>query len=65
MTERFEYESRDVYGQWWRRHGNEHWEFDENSGLMRRRDASSNDCRIEPSERRITLDNVDPTVATR
>jgi nuclear transport factor 2 (NTF2) superfamily protein len=49
---RFEYESRDVDGQWWRSHGNELWEFDEN-GLMRRRDASINDYRIEESERRI------------
>ncbi len=49
---RFEYESRDEGGQWWRSHGNELWEFDEN-GLMRRRDASINDYRIEESERRI------------
>jgi nuclear transport factor 2 (NTF2) superfamily protein len=49
---RFEYESRDSDGQWWRSHGNELWEFDEN-GLMRRRDASINDYRIEESERRI------------
>jgi len=49
---RFEYECRDVEGRWWRSHGNELWEFDEN-GLMRRRDASINDYRIEDSERRI------------
>ena len=49
---RFEYESRDKGGQWWRSHGNELWEFDEN-GLMRRRDASINDYRIEESERRV------------
>jgi hypothetical protein len=49
---RFEYESRDAEGRWWRSHGNELWEFDEN-GLMRRRDASINDYRIEESERRI------------
>jgi nuclear transport factor 2 (NTF2) superfamily protein len=53
ISVRFEYESRDVEGQWWRSHGNEHWEFDESSGLMRRRDASINDYRIEESERRI------------
>jgi uncharacterized protein len=53
ISVRFEYESRDVSGQWWRSHGNEHWEFDESSGLMRRRDASINDYRIEESERRI------------
>jgi nuclear transport factor 2 (NTF2) superfamily protein len=49
---RFEYESRDKDGQWWRSHGNELWEFDE-EGYMRRRDASINDYRIEESERRI------------
>jgi uncharacterized protein len=63
ISVRFEYESRDVHGQWWRSHGNEHWEFDEESGLMRRRDASINDYRIEPSERRIALDDVHPSVA--
>ena len=50
---RFEYECRDVDGQWWRSHGNELWEFDEN-GLMRRRDASINDYKIDESERRIS-----------
>ena len=49
---RFEYESRDTEGQWWRSHGNELWEFDEN-GLMKRRDASINDYKIDESERRI------------
>ena len=49
---RFQYESHDVQGQWWRSYGNELWEFDEN-GLMRRREASINDVPIEPSERRI------------
>ena len=52
ISVRFEYESRDRDGQWWRSHGNEHWEFD-GHGLMRRRDASINDYRIEESERRI------------
>jgi nuclear transport factor 2 (NTF2) superfamily protein len=55
ISVRFEYESRDTDGQWWRSHGNEHWEFDEASGLMRRRDASINDYPIAPSERRIAL----------
>jgi nuclear transport factor 2 (NTF2) superfamily protein len=32
-------------------HGNELWEFDEN-GLMKRRDASINDYKIEESERK-------------
>jgi uncharacterized protein len=49
---RFEYESRDRDGQWWRSYGNEMWEFDD-SGLMRRRSASINDARIAPSERRL------------
>ena len=55
VSVRFEYESRDVDGQWWRSHGNEHWEFDAN-GLMRRRDASINDFPIDASERRIQTD---------
>lgn len=49
---RFQYESRDQKGQWWRSHGNELWEFDED-GLMRRREASINDVRIDEGERRI------------
>jgi uncharacterized protein len=53
ISVRFEYESRDRSGQWWRSYGNEHWGFDEASGLIHRRDASINDYRIEPSERRI------------
>jgi nuclear transport factor 2 (NTF2) superfamily protein len=52
ISVRFEYESRDSDGQWWRSHGNEHWEFDDD-GYMRRREASINDYRIEPHERRI------------
>ncbi len=51
ISVRFEYESHDRHGQWWRSHGNEHWEFDEN-GLMRRRDASINDYKIDESERK-------------
>jgi uncharacterized protein len=49
---RFQYESRDVDGNWWRSYGNELWEFDEN-GLMARREASINDVRIDEGERRI------------
>jgi nuclear transport factor 2 (NTF2) superfamily protein len=49
---RFQYESHDVDGQWWRSYGNELWEFDEN-GLMVRREASIDDLRIDESERRI------------
>ncbi len=53
ISVRFEYEWRDAdTGQWYRTHGNEHWEFDE-EGLMRRRDMSANDVPIEESERRI------------
>src|ERR1700759_967953 len=49
---RFQYESHDAAGQWWRSYGNELWEFDEN-GLMARREASINDVPITSSERRI------------
>jgi nuclear transport factor 2 (NTF2) superfamily protein len=49
---RFQYESHDRDGRWWRSYGNELWEFDEN-GLMRRREASINDVGIDESERRI------------
>jgi nuclear transport factor 2 (NTF2) superfamily protein len=49
---RFQYESHDASGQWWRSYGNELWEFDEH-GLMRRREASINDVRIDESDRRI------------
>jgi hypothetical protein len=50
---RFQYECHDVGGQWWRSYGNELWEFDEH-GLMRRREASINDVRIDASQRRIS-----------
>jgi uncharacterized protein len=49
---RFEYESRDAEGQWWRSYGNEMWEFS-SDGLMKRRYASINDARIQPEERRL------------
>ena len=49
---RFQYESRDAAGQWWRSYGNELWEFDEH-GLMRRREASINDVAIARAQRRI------------
>jgi uncharacterized protein len=48
---RFAYEWRDDSGNWYRSHGNEQWEFDE-AGLMRRREASINDVRIEASQRK-------------
>ena len=49
---RFQYESHDAAGQWWRSYGNELWEFNEN-GLMQRREASINDVPIAESQRRI------------
>jgi hypothetical protein len=51
ISVRFEYEWRDESDQWYRTHGNEHWEFDE-EGLMRRRDMSANDIPIAEAERR-------------
>jgi uncharacterized protein (TIGR02246 family) len=49
---RFQYESHDATGRWWRSYGNELWEFSDD-GLMRRREASINDVAIAESERRI------------
>jgi hypothetical protein len=49
---RFQYESHDRAGQWWRSYGNEQWEFNAH-GLMTRREASINDVAIDESERRI------------
>jgi nuclear transport factor 2 (NTF2) superfamily protein len=49
---RFQYESHDVDGAWWRSYGNELWEFN-GAGLMVRREASINDVRIAESDRRI------------
>ena len=51
ISVRFEYEWHDETGQWFRTHGNEHWEFDD-EGLMRRRDMSANDYPIEEADRR-------------
>ncbi len=51
ISVRFEYEYHDAGGQWFRAHGNEHWEFEEN-GLMRRLGASINDYPIKEFERR-------------
>ncbi len=50
---RFQYESRDADGQWWRSYGNELWEFDE-LGYMKRREASINDVAIDASDLRVT-----------
>ncbi len=51
ISVRFEYEWHDDSGQWYRSHGNEHWEFADD-GLMKRRDASINDVTIDVSELR-------------
>ena len=48
---RFQYEYHDAEAQWFRAYGNELWEFDED-GLMRRREASINDVRIQEHERK-------------
>ena len=50
ISVRFEYEWHDTEGKWFRSHGNEHWEFND-EGLMKRRDASINDIPIKESER--------------
>jgi nuclear transport factor 2 (NTF2) superfamily protein len=52
ISVRFEYEWYDAAGDWYRTHGNEHWEFDDD-GLMRRRDMSANDVPIAGAERRL------------
>ncbi len=52
ISVRFEYEWHDAGGQWYRTHGNEHWEFDDD-GLMRRRDMSANDIVIDKAQLRI------------
>nr|WP_221629749.1 MULTISPECIES: nuclear transport factor 2 family protein [unclassified Synechococcus] len=47
---RFQYEWHDDSNNWFRAHGNENWEFDE-QGLMRRREASINDVPIQETDR--------------
>lgn len=55
ISVRFEYEWQHAKtGQWYRTHGNEHWEFDDD-GYMRRRDMSANDIPIDAGERRIGI----------
>lgn len=49
---RYQYESHDPEGRWWRSYGNELWEFADD-GLMRRRESSINDVPITEAERRI------------
>ena len=53
ISVRFEYEwQHATTGQWYRTHGNEHWEFD-TDGYMQRRDMSANDVEISAGDRRI------------
>lgn len=53
ISVRFEYEwQHSKTGQWFRSHGNEHWEFNAD-GYMRRRDMSANDIPITASDRRL------------
>ena len=56
---RFQYESQNAQGQWFRSYGNEQWEFDEH-GLMRRREASINDVPIAAGDRRFLWDAPGP-----
>jgi nuclear transport factor 2 (NTF2) superfamily protein len=50
---RFCYEWHDATGQWYRAYGNEQWEFSP-EGLMRRREASINDVRIDAAARKFS-----------
>ena len=53
ISVRFEYEWRDAETcQWYRTHGNEHWEFD-SDGLMKVRDMSADDITILESQRKL------------
>ncbi|WP_027077449.1 nuclear transport factor 2 family protein [Maribacter antarcticus] len=52
ISVRFEYEWQHAKtGQWYRTHGNEHWEFD-SEGLMCIRDMSANDVKINKLKRK-------------
>jgi len=52
ISVRFEYEWQDAEtAQWYRTHGNEHWEFN-SEGLMQVRDMSANDVKITINERK-------------
>ena len=52
ISVRFEYEwQEESTGQWYRTHGNEHWEFNED-GLMQVRDMSANDVKINENQRK-------------
>jgi nuclear transport factor 2 (NTF2) superfamily protein len=53
ISVRFEYEWQHAHtGQWYRTHGNEHWEFDAD-GFMSHRDMSANDFPISAEDRRL------------
>mmetsp|Transcript_35425 Transcript_35425/g.38337 ORF Transcript_35425/g.38337 Transcript_35425/m.38337 type:complete len:183 (-) Transcript_35425:151-699(-) len=57
---RFVYEYYNIdNNKWWRAHGNENWEFDEN-GLMKSRHASINDIGIAENERLLLWDHDEP-----
>lgn len=61
ISVRFEYEWQDATsGQWFRTHGNEHWEFND-KGLMQRRDMSANDISMQASDRRIGIEKMSPS----
>ena len=51
---RFEYESHDLSGHWYRSYGNELWQFND-VGLMTHRYASINDLLIKESDRYIGI----------
>ena len=59
---RFQYEWHDDSGNWFRAHGNEQWEFDEN-GYMRRREASINDVPIRADDRKFLWQPLGPRPA--
>ncbi|NJB70120.1 hypothetical protein GGR42_000582 [Saonia flava] len=53
ISVRFEYEWLDeTTQQWYRTHGNEHWQFNKD-GLMEVRDMSANDIKITAAERKL------------
>lgn len=55
ISVRFEYEwQHAITGQWYRTHGNEHWQFNAD-GYMTQRDMSANDIPIEAGDRRIGI----------
>jgi nuclear transport factor 2 (NTF2) superfamily protein len=65
ISVRFEYEWQHAEtGQWFRTHGNEHWEFDQN-GYMQRRDMSANDLQITSCDRRIGQGTTQSSIGQR